>query len=163
MKKNLFILLMIVICTGLLASGQTRKRQQRTTAKPAFAAMLVGHTYAKEDAKICDPELAAAYDNGVFKLVLGVSIYFVTEDVMQFTMTADLVSSVYSKDEMEQAKAAMGLNEMNETNEHEYYVKNGYIYWKTQKDPIAVINKGGKSITLKALVPFDGNVLPLIE
>ena len=162
MKKNLFILLMLVICTGLMASGQTKKKH-RTAAKPATAASIVGHTYAKHDAKICDRELAEAYDNGTFKLVLDVSIYFVTENVMQFTMTADLVSRVYSKAEMEQAKAAMGLNEMNETDEHEYYVKNGYIYLTTQKEPIAVINKGGQSITLKTLVPFDGNTLPRIE
>lgn len=163
MKKNLLILLMLIICTGLLASGQARKRQQRSTAKPAAtAAMVVGHTYAKENVTIADPELAAAYDNGTFKLVIDVSIYFVTESELQFTMTCDLVSRVYSAAEMESVKASMGLDQMNDTQEERYYVKNGVIYKKDSNFPVAAINKGGKSITLKDDL-FKGNILRMIE
>lgn len=163
MKKNLLILLMLVICTGLMASGQARKKRQAGGSRPAAtAAMVVGHTYAKENVTIADPELAAAYDNGTFKLVIDVSIYFVTESELQFTMMADLKSRLYSTDEMEQAKAAMGFNPMNEVEEQNYYIKNGVIYDSDTNHQIAVINKGGKSITLKDDL-FKGNVLRMIE
>ena len=163
MKKNLLILLMLVVCTAMLASGQARKKRQAAgSTSAATAAMVVGHTYAKENVTIADPELAAAYDNGTFKLVIDVSIYFVTEDELQFTMTCDLVSRVYSAAEMESVKASMGLERMNDTQEEGYYVKKGVIYKKDGNFPVAAINKGGKSITLKDDL-FKGNVLRMVE
>ena len=162
MKKNLLILLMLVICTGMMASGQTRKKKQAASRPAVTAKALVGHTYAKHDLKVADRELAEAYDNGTFKLVIDVSVYFVTENVLQFTMMADLESRVYSKEEMRQTKAAMGFKPMNEVEEQNYYIKNGVIYDSDTNEQIAVINNGGKSITLKDDL-FNGNVLPRIE
>ena len=77
-------------------------------------------------------------------------------------MMADLESRVYSKQEMEQVKASMGINQMNEVEEQNYQIKNGVVYDTDTNRPIAVINKGGKSITLKDDL-FNGNVLPMIE
>jgi hypothetical protein len=163
MKRNLFVLIMIILCTGMIASGQARKKKQAASSRPAVTAKtVVGHTYAKHDLKVADPELAEAYDNGTFKLVIDVSVYFVTENELQFTMMADLESRVYSKQEMEQVKASMGINQMNEVEEQNYHIKNGVVYDSDTNRPIAVINKGGRSITLKDDL-FNGNVLPMIE
>lgn len=162
MKKSIVILLMLVICTGMLASGQAPKKKPASRST-ATLVKVVGHTYSKRNVKLSDPELAAAYDNGQFKFVLNVSVYFVTEDVAQVNITGNLESDVYSREEMEQARAALGMGSgFNDTEEKEYTIKNGRIYWKGETKSAATINKGGKSITLN-FCPFEGNVLQMIE
>ena len=159
MKKVLLVILMIVTCTCVVASGQTRKKKQ--TRSTATASALVGHTYYKHDVQICDAELAEAYDNGVFKLVLDLTVTFLSESVMEVSVDGDIQSRVYSKEQLREAMG--GMDSYFDTDEYQYTVKNGLIYIPSQKYPFAAINKGGQSITIKTFVPFDGNVLKKIE
>ena len=159
MKKTLLITLMMVTCCCMVASGQTRKKKQTRTAVPASA--IVGHTYHKSDVRICDDELAESFDNGMFKLVLDLTVTFLSESVMEVSVDGDLQSRVYSKEQLQQVMG--GFDSYFDTDQYNYTVKNGLIYIPTQKYPFAVINKGGQSITIKTYVPFDGNVLQRIE
>lgn len=159
MKKTLLITLVMVTCCCLVASGQSRKKKQTRTAVPASA--IVGHTYQKKDVKICDDELAESFDNGMFKLVLDLTVTFLSESVMEVSVDGDMQSRVYSKEQLREVMG--GFDSYFDTDQYNYTVKNGVIYIPTQKYPFAVINKGGQSITIKDYVPFDGNVLQRIE
>ena len=110
---------------------------------------------------LCDDELAESFDNGMFKLVLDLTVTFLSESVMEVSVDGDLQSRVYSKEQLREVMG--GFDSYFDTDQYNYTVKNGVIYIPTQKYPFAVINKGGQSITIKTYVPFDGNVLQRIE
>lgn len=158
MKKiSLISLMLFLACFTIMAAPKVKQTKKTSSVNPAI---IIGHTYTKYNAKISDPELAAAYDNGTFRLIIDVSVHFVDAKEMELTLSVDIESDYYSQEELDQVLDAM-RNQMETATLEEYYVKNGYIYINGQKEPVAVINSGGKSITFKTWYPFDGNTLKL--
>ena len=148
---------MLLVCLAMVASPKVKQTKKTGGINPSI---IVGHTYTKHNARISDPELAKAYNNGQFRLITDVSVYFVSANEMELILSVDIESDYYSQAELDQILTPM-RNQMDNTTREEYYVKNGYIYTSGQKAPVAVINPGGKSITFKKWPPFDGNTLCL--
>ena len=158
MKKiSLISLMLFLACFTIMAAPKVKQTKKTSGVNPSI---IIGHTYTKYNAKISDPELAAAYDNGTFRLILDVSVHFVDSKEMELILSVDIESDYYSQEELDQVLDAM-RNQMETATLEEYYVKNGNIYINGQKEPVAVINSGGKSITFKTWYPFDGNTLKL--
>lgn len=158
MKKVSLISMMLFLgCLIIMAAPKVKQGNKKSGVNPD---VIIGHTYTKYNAKISDPELAAAYDNGKFRLITDVSVHFLNSKEMELTLSVDIESDYYSQEELAQVLDAM-RNQMETATLEEYYVKNGYIYINGQNEPVAVINSGGKSITFKTWYPFDGNTLKL--
>ena len=158
MKKISLISLMLFLgCLIIMAAPKVKQGNKKSGVNPD---VIIGHTYTKYNAKISDPELAAAYDNGKFRLITDVSVHFLNSKEMELTLSVDIESDYYSQEELAQVLDAM-RNQMETTTLEDYYVKNGNIYIYGQKAPVAVINSGGKSITFKTWPPFNGNTLNL--
>ena len=160
MKRIVVIAIIFVTFVGMIAAPRVKKTRTSGAKTAPSAALIVGHTYTKHRARVSDPELACAYDNGKFRLIFDVSVYFVTESDMEIQVAVNLESDYYSQTELSQVINAI-RNEIEKEYTESYTVRNGYIYVSGQKTPVAVIEPGGKSITFKDWTPFDGNTLVL--
>ena len=157
MQKFLYAFLLMAF---VMVLGTPPAMARRVTTTANLASKIVGHTYTKHRARISDRDLAEAYDNGEFRLVIDISVSFISEDEMEVSLRVDLESDFYSDAELERVLAPL-RNKMQDEWTENYSVRNGFIYTESQKEPVAAINKNGNSITIKGWPPFDGNVLTL--